>query len=65
MKVDGVDYVIDWRRFKVGCSFFLPCIHADKGREQIRLGVKRFQFKIAMRLVVEDGVRGIRVWRLK
>jgi len=65
MRVDGVNYAIDWGRFKVGCSFFLPCIHAEEGRKQIRRGVKRFRFKIAIRLVIEEGVRGLRVWRVK
>lgn len=65
MKVDGVNYEIDWGRFKVGCSFFLPCIHADTSREQILRGIQRFRFKVRMRLVVEDGIRGLRIWRVK
>lgn len=65
MKIDGVDYSIDWEKFKVGCSFFIPCLRANKSREQIRHGVKRFRFKVTIRLVVEEGVRGLRVWRVK
>ena len=65
MKVDGVDYEIDWGRFKVGSSFFLPCIRADNSREQILRITQRFQFKVQTRLVVEEGIRGLRVWRVK
>ena len=65
MLVDGVDYEIDWGRFKVGSSFFLPCIHTDISREQILRITQRFQFKVQARLVVEEGIRGLRVWRIK
>ena len=65
MRVDGVDYEVDWGRFKVGSSFFLPCIHVEKSREQIQQRVQRFQFKVRIRLVVEEGIRGLRVWRVK
>lgn len=65
MKVDGVDYEIDWGRFKVGCSFFLPCIHVEESRAQIMRVVKRFKFRIRTRVVIEEGIRGLRVWRVK
>jgi len=65
MKVDGVDYTVNFTKFKVGASFFIPCIHPDIAKKNIRGRMKRLRFKVGMKFVIEEGLRGIRVWRLK
>jgi hypothetical protein len=65
MVVDGVPYEVNWRKFSVGASFFVPCIHADLAKEQVRARTKRLGFKVVTKVVIEEGIRGLRVWRIK
>lgn len=65
MVVDGVRYTVDWRKFPVGASFFVPCIHADRAKEDVRQAVRRFKFRVVIKVVIEEGIRGLRVWRIR
>ena len=65
MVVDGVTHEVNWRKFVVGTSFFIPCIHAFEAREDVKKIMRRLGFKVAMKLVIEDGIRGLRVWRVR
>ena len=64
MKVEKVQYQIDWTKFKVGYSFFIPCLNPKKSRKNRLDRVHRLRYKVVTKVVIEDGVRGIRVWRL-
>lgn len=64
MKVEKVAYEINWRKFKVGYSFFIPCLDPHKSRRNILDEVYRLKYKVLTKIVIEDGVRGIRVWRV-
>jgi hypothetical protein len=64
MKVEKVQYQIDWTKFKVGYSFFIPCLNPRKSRKYILETVHRLKYKVVTKVVIEDGVRGIRVWRV-
>lgn len=65
MVVDGVRYEVNWRKFAVGASFFVPCIHAEQAKEDVQQAVRRFKFKVVTKVVIEDRIRGLRVWRVK
>ena len=65
MLVDGVDYNVDFTKFKVGSTFFVPCIHPKIAKKDIKTRAKRLGFKVGMKFLIEDGYRGLRVWRLK
>lgn len=65
MQVNGVPYNITWRRFHVGWSFFVPCLRIEEGKKDIRVVAKRLGFKIAIKPVIENGVKGLRVWRVR
>jgi len=65
MKINDVNYSVNWRRFKVGCSFFVPCLRIDESKKTIQAVVKRLGFKVVMKLVIEDAIKGLRVWRIK
>lgn len=64
LTVERVDYVINWKAFKRGCSFFIPCLNCRAARDEIAAVVRRFRFKAVMKVKIEDGVRGLRVWRV-
>lgn len=64
MLVEKVDYEVDWREFSVGSSFFIPCLHPPTAWRQIRPTLGRLKYKVVRKVTIEDGVRGIRIWRV-
>jgi hypothetical protein len=64
MKIEKVEYQINWKKFKPGYSFFIPCLNAKDATKDIRAEVKRFKYKVITKVTIEDGVRGVRVWRV-
>lgn len=64
MKVETVSYLVNWRNFKVGCSFFVPCIDVEAARKAIAEVTRRLRLKVITKVVVQDGVKGLRVWRI-
>lgn len=64
MKVETVSYLINWRNFKVGYSFFVPCIDTEAARKAIAEVTRRLRLKVITKVVVEDGIKGLRVWRI-
>ena len=65
MKIDGLTYELDWREFTVGSSFFIPCVGVTKGREIIERKMARLGYTVIIKVVIEDNIRGLRVWRKK
>jgi hypothetical protein len=64
MQVNGVNYEVDWTKFKVGKSFFVLCLDAEEARTVVKNTMDRLGFKVKVKLVVEDGFRGLRIWRV-
>lgn len=64
MRIEGVDYIIDWREFKKGTSVFFPCLDYARARAELMAVVNRLKAKVVIATVIEDGVRGLRVWRM-
>jgi hypothetical protein len=64
MKIETVSYTINWDNFKVGHSFFTPCLNPTLARKEILQTTQRLNFHVVTKVVIEEGVRGIRVWRV-
>jgi hypothetical protein len=64
MEVESVKYEINWLNFKAGSSFFIPCLNARKAKKKIMDDIRRLRYKVVTKIVIEDGVRGVRVWRV-
>ena len=64
MLTNGVDYQILWAEFQPGTSIFLPAIDTKAAIAAITKESERLEFQFVHKIVVEDGVKGIRVWRL-
>jgi hypothetical protein len=62
--VAGIAYQINWKAFKRGASFFLPCLDTAEAMEEIKGITDRLHYEVLMRDVIEDGVRGVRTWRV-
>jgi hypothetical protein len=65
MKIEGITYNLNWLEFSVGSSFFIPCLNDAEARELLERKMKRLKYATTIKLVIEDGVRGLRVWRIK
>ena len=59
-----MDYMIDWPSFQPGSSIFLPVVDTTAALAAIKREAKRLEFQYVCKIVVEDGIKGIRVWRL-
>jgi hypothetical protein len=64
MRIEGVVYQINWKGFKRGASFFIPCLNPTAAAEEIEFVTDRLQYEIVTRTVIENGVQGVRVWRV-
>lgn len=64
MVIDGIHYSVNWPEFTVGSSFFVPCIHDEAGRARIEAKMQRLGYRVIIKVVIEDNVRGLRVWRV-
>ena len=65
MRVDGVTYELDWREFTIGSSFFIPCVGVTAGKHLIERKMARLGYAVIVKIVIEDDVKGLRVWRKK
>jgi hypothetical protein len=64
MQIEKIDYSIDWRKFKAGYSFFIPCINCTEAKKAVNTVIKPLKIRIIIKTVIQEGVRGIRVWRI-
>lgn len=65
MLIYGIDFNINWSKFVVGASFFIPCLDSDIAIKQVKRATRRLKFGIKTQVVVERGIQGLRVWRIK
>jgi hypothetical protein len=65
LTLHGVEYFIQWERFDVGCSFFLPTTATPvQVREALRYAMKLFVMRVEIRSRCEYGRYGARIWRV-
>ena len=65
MLTNGTDYQIDWPNFKPGTSIFIPAVDIDSALLAIKKESERLEFKYVHKVVIENRVQGVRVWRLE
>lgn len=64
MKLKSKIIEIDWTKFKPYSSFFIPCLDAQDIVKQVKAECKRLKYRVLIKVVTEDRIRGVRVWRL-
>lgn len=64
MRIETITYNINWDRFRVGYSFFIPCIDCEKAKKTVKKVARKQKIKVVMKVVIEEGVRGLRIWRV-
>ncbi len=64
MQIEKVEYQINWKKFKQGWSFFIPCLKPVEAKQILLAEAKRLKYEVTTKITVEDGVRGVRMWRV-
>lgn len=64
MKIETVSYQIEWKKFRKGYSFFVPCIDEKAAREELNRVARRLKMDIVTKVILLDGIKGLRVWRV-
>ena len=63
MKIETVTYRVDWKKFRVGHSIFIPCIDHEKARKTLAAVTRRLKIPTVTKVTIEEGIKGLRVWR--
>lgn len=61
---DGVCMRINWNRFVVGSSVFMPCIDVEKAKQEVQKMAKHRCIKLKAVVRIENGLYGVRFWRV-
>ena len=64
LTVEKVQYLINWKGCEKGASFFIPCLNPVKSKKIILKETRKRKYTVTTKVVIEDDVRGIRVWRV-
>jgi hypothetical protein len=64
MLTNGTDYQIVWHEFLPGTSMFIPAVDTKAAAAAIKRESERLEFQYIHKVVIENGIKGIRVWRL-
>jgi len=64
MRVSGINYEVNWRKFKRGASMFFPCLDAQTAKREVLAVTRRLRIKTVSKAVIVDGIRGLRIWRV-
>tara|TARA_Y100000590_G_scaffold426150_1_gene534886 strand:+ start:324 stop:530 length:207 start_codon:yes stop_codon:yes gene_type:complete len=65
IQIHGITFNIEWDKFKRSSSFFIPCLNSKEAKRVLRIACKHKKYKVRMKVVIENKVRGVRVWRLE
>ena len=64
MLIEKISYNVNWRNFKTGYSIFIPCLNPDIAKKDILRVTKRLKMEVLFKVVIEEGVKGLRIWRI-
>ena len=64
MQIEGITYDIKWDAFQKGTSFTVVCLDADEARRVVAKRMDGLGIKVFTKVIVEDDVRKLRVWRI-
>jgi hypothetical protein len=64
MQIEKVSYDVNWRAFKRGTSIFIPCLDPARAKQELAVVLERLRIKTVTKVVIQDGIRGLRIWRM-
>jgi len=57
--------LIPWTKLEPGMSVFIPCLDRSKHKQTLLLEAQRIGFRVVCKHVVENGIIGLRMWRVE
>jgi hypothetical protein len=60
----GLPVIIEWHKFIIGSSFYIPTLDPDKLAEDIKNEARERNMAVKSRFCLENGTQGVRVWRI-
>lgn len=64
MQIHTIKFNVEWDKFKPYSSFFIPVLNWRYAKKIIKDECKKRGFLVVVRLSIENGIRGVRVWRV-
>ena len=64
LEIEGIQVRIEWSKFSIGTSFFVPCIAHNRLAARITQRADDRGFKVKIIAHIENQMWGIRVWRI-
>jgi hypothetical protein len=61
---DGIRLLVDWSRFVVGASVFIPTLNAPELIKQVDSIAKSKNWEVEYRERIEGNKLGVRIWRI-
>ena len=61
---DTINIKIAWEFMIIGSSVFIPCINTNKAKNQLRKIFKNRGWSAEIRVRIENGIFGVRIWRI-
>jgi len=55
---------VEWNKFQPGSSLFIPCLDRKGVEKWVLSEARRLEVEVLCKQVVENGVYGLRVWRV-
>jgi hypothetical protein len=60
---DGVRVIVAWADMDIGTSVFIPCVNTVEAKKQIKDLFRHKMWRHVIRVRIENGKLGVRVWR--
>ncbi len=64
LEVEGMQVHIEWGEFIVGSSFFIPCINDRALMTAVAVHARSRKMRVKYTARVENGMWGVRFWRV-
>jgi hypothetical protein len=61
---DKVKVIVSWGDMVIGASVFIPCINTEKAKQQMEKIAEDKSWQVAVRVCIENGMFGVRIWRI-
>jgi hypothetical protein len=65
MQIHGLTLRINWSKFIVGASIFIPCLDTEAALASIVPTLRRLRYRIKHQVAIDKGIYGLRIWRIK
>ena len=64
VKTHGIPIDLNWSEFQTGASFFVPGVDLLMLTKEIKAEMRRLNIHVRTKQTTENGLLGVRVWRI-